>query len=163
MVYQPVGCVIFFVNTWIGATLLASYDETGSLRQQLEDMRRKAQEREGEVVQLRAQLGEFMKSRTNLKIVGCVVSAIAGGGMLVALIGGLSSNPVESEVSGTALAAMPFTSATGIGSTQPRLGGLRATIFHNPAMQGPLAKLAISALDVNNRLNHRDISMKART
>merc|ERR1712227_1153324 len=45
------------------------------------------------------------------------------------------------EVSGTALAAMPFTSATGIGSTQPRL--------------------AISALDVNNRLNHRDISMKA--
>jgi hypothetical protein len=101
------------------------------------------------------------QSRKNLKIVGCVVSAIAGWGMLFALIGGWNSNPVAPEVSGTALAAMPFTSATGIGSTQPRLGGLRATIFHNPAMQGPLAKLAISALDVNNRLNHRDISMKA--
>lgn len=37
--------------------------ETSTLRNQLEDMRRTAQEREGEVAQLRAQLGDFMKSR----------------------------------------------------------------------------------------------------
>jgi hypothetical protein len=37
--------------------------ETKTLRQQLEEMRRNAQDRESEVTQLRAQLGDFMKSR----------------------------------------------------------------------------------------------------
>lgn len=35
LAYQPIGTAIFFANAWIAGVLLASYDETGKLQEQL--------------------------------------------------------------------------------------------------------------------------------
>jgi hypothetical protein len=37
LAYQPIGTAIFFANAWIAGVLLASYDETGKLQEQLKN------------------------------------------------------------------------------------------------------------------------------
>jgi hypothetical protein len=120
-----------------------------------------------------------MPSRKNskVKVVGCVVFAVAAVVMLAASLSGVSnSNPVVSE-----------TDALTASITMPRLGALRANTFgesavastvnrpqfRTEAMPGraaqdklkmygiassPLTELAITAIDATNR---RDVSMKA--
>jgi len=103
------------------------------------------------------QLGEHgaSQSKKSLKVVG----GVFGGLVACAMVCGLLQNFEVSEARGTALASvgkLPFTS---------RLGALRGNTVSKSALQGltssPMAKIAISALDTNERINQRDISMQA--
>merc|ERR1711924_230990 len=89
-----------------------------------------------------------VKSKKSLKVVGYIV----GGTAACAMVCSLFQNGVISEASGTALVAvgrLPFTARPVGGSA------LRGV------MSSPMAKLAISALETNERINQRDISMHA--
>merc|ERR1719230_222651 len=89
-----------------------------------------------------------VKSKKSLKVVGYIVGGIAACAMVCSLV----QNGVISEASGTALVAvgrLPFTARPVGGSA------LRGV------MSSPMAKLAISALETNERINQRDISMQA--
>jgi len=90
------------------------------------------------------------QKRKNVKTLGCVACALAAGALLGAALSANTSTPVVSD-----LAAVPF--------MKPRLGAPRANILRDPAFSSPMAKLAMTSLDVNNRLNQggRDISMNS--
>jgi len=96
-------------------------------------------------------LGEDSKARAkkNLKTLGCVVGALAAGALVGAAISSNSANPAVSDMA----ALLPF--------TRGRLGAPRANILSDTAFSSPMAKLAITSLDVNNRMNQgeRDVSM----
>jgi hypothetical protein len=91
-------------------------------------------------------------SKKSLKVVGCIVGGIAACAMVCSLV----QNAATFETSGTALVAagrLPFTARPVGGSA---LRGVMST-----TMSSPMAKLAISALETNERINQRDISMHA--
>jgi hypothetical protein len=101
-------------------------------------------------------------SNTNLKRVGFVVGTLAAHAMLAACISGRTwvpdVVPAASETSGTDLFSVGKVPIT-------RLGAPRSNLVSRSALQGftssPMAKLAISALDTNERINQRDISVQA--
>jgi hypothetical protein len=102
--------------------------------------------------------------KKNLKAAGVAFCAIAACAMLGAFIGGLNtSSEVASDASGTALLSMgagvPVTKAKAGLAARPRLGG--GAVSLRSIATSPVAKLAIKAMDVNDHLNRRDISVQA--
>jgi hypothetical protein len=92
-------------------------------------------------------------AKKNFKILGCIACSLAAGVMLgTALSGYTTSNPEVSEMA--SISAVP---------SKARLGAPRPNILRGPAFSSPLAKLAITAIEVNDRVNRgeRDVSMKA--
>jgi hypothetical protein len=102
-------------------------------------------------------------SRKSSKVAASIVGAMAACVMLGLLVGG---GPVASEMApGTSaselvsVGGLPFTNAK---TSKPRLGGLRASVFSKSDLaSSPMAKLAIGAIEANNHMNQRDVSMKA--
>jgi len=96
------------------------------------------------------------QSKQNLKVLGCVVCALAAGVTLGAMINGYSnSNSISTASEMAAIGKLPVSRA--------RLGSPRSTFMRDPAFSSPLANLAMTSLDINSRMNQgeRDISMKA--
>merc|ERR1719159_623263 len=97
-----------------------------------------------------------VRSKTNFKRLGCIACALAAGIMLglAATSGYQKSVPGVSEM--VAVGATPF-------SSRLRLGAPRPNILKGPAFSSPLAKLALTSIDINDRMNRgeRDISRKA--
>jgi hypothetical protein len=94
------------------------------------------------------------QSKKNLKMIGCIVCGLAAGVMLGGAISGSNSfNPEVTEMAG--ISAMPLSS--------PRLGAPRLDMLRNPAFSSPIAKLALTSLKVNERMNRdgRGITTKA--
>jgi hypothetical protein len=94
------------------------------------------------------------ESNKNLKTVGCIVCALAAGGMLgTAISGYTTSNPAVSEMA--SINTMP---------SNARLGA-RNDILRRPAFSSPLAQLAMTSIKVNERMNAgpmtRDVGAKA--
>jgi hypothetical protein len=88
-------------------------------------------------------------SKKNMKMFGYIVGALAAGAMVgTALTGYQASNPGIAE-----MPALP----------KNRLGSPSAAILRDPAFSSPMAKLAITAININERMNRgeRDISAKA--
>jgi hypothetical protein len=107
-------------------------------------------------------LGEEVatNSEKNVKVAASIVGFMAACAMLGLIIGG---GPVASEMaSGTSaselvsVGGLPFTNAK---NSMPRL---RANVFGNSGIaSSPMAKLAIGAIEANEHMNQRDVSMKA--
>jgi hypothetical protein len=97
-----------------------------------------------------------VRFKINKKMVGCIAGAFVVGVMLggAAISGYSTSSPGVSEM--VAVGASPFAS-------RARLGAPRSTFPTGPVFSSPLAKLALTSIDINNRMNkgERDMSMKA--
>jgi len=92
--------------------------------------------------------------KKNLKMVGYMACALAAGAMLGVAISGYNvSDPAVTEMAG--LGTMPVSTA--------RLGGPRPSILRDPAFSSPIAKLGLTALKINERMNQqeRGIATKA--
>jgi len=89
----------------------------------------------------------------NLKTFGCVICALAAGGILGTFISSYkASGPAVSEMASTNV----MRSRAGLGA--------RYDILRKPAFSSPLAKLAITSIEINERMNAgsgRDVAMKA--
>ena len=92
------------------------------------------------------------QARKNLKTLSCVVCGLAAGALLGAAISSNISNLAVSD-----LIALPI--------TKGRLGAPRTSILRDPAFSSPVAKLAMTSLEVNQRMNlrGRDVSMNSRS
>jgi len=90
------------------------------------------------------------QARKNLKTVGCVLSALAAGALLGAAISSNTSTPAVSDMAA-------------LGLMKNRLGAPRANILRDSAFSSRVAQLAMTSLEVNNRINQgeRDISMNS--
>jgi hypothetical protein len=94
------------------------------------------------------------QSKKNLKMVGCIVCALAAGVMLGGAISGYNtSNPEVTEMAG--ISTMPVSNS--------RLRAPRLDTLRNPAFSSPIAKLALTSLKINERMNRdgRGITTKA--
>jgi hypothetical protein len=88
-------------------------------------------------------------SKKSMKLFGKIACALAAGAMVgTAITGYQTSNPSIAE-----MAALPKT----------RLGSPGASILRDPALSSHMAKLAITSININERMNRgeRDISTKA--
>merc|ERR1711985_136155 len=90
------------------------------------------------------------QARKNLKTLGCVLSALAAGALLGAAISSNTSTPAVSDMAA-------------LGLMKNRLGAPRANILRDSEFSSRVAQLAMTSLEVNNRINQgeRDISMNS--
>jgi hypothetical protein len=100
-----------------------------------------------------------LKKKITCVIGGLIASTLVRHTLLHVAILHSGAVGVVYDAAGTVLASvgrLPFTS---------RQGALRGNLISEPSLQGlassPMAKLAISALDTNERMNQRDVSTQA--